>query len=144
MQFVRLIGVLDDGTDLRPRVPANTAKTIQFPLLSDITIEVEVVNNQGVAIDLSSSTPAAFNSWFSIVQQPDSCAQASGVIDFQLASTTVKAKTRNVIQFVLAATALRKFPAGRYFYNVALLFSGAQYQIVRISGLHLELALRRV
>ena len=142
MQFIRLIGVLDDGTDIRPRVPRHSAKTIQLPLLSDVTIEVEVVNNQGVAVELSTSSPT-FNSWLTIVQNPDSCEQASGKVDFQLASTTVKLLTRNIIVFAITKSALRRFPAGRYFYDVSLDFSSVKYQIVRISGLHLEPALRR-
>ena len=145
MQIIRLVGVFEDGSDLKPRVPGNTAKTIQFPLLTDVTIQVEVVNPAGVAVDLSSFT--SWTSWFTVVMSPDSCEQAAGQNDYQLQSAVVVAETRNVISFVIPRTALRRFPAGQYFYDVSLETTvGAvitKYQIVRISGLALEAVLRR-
>ena len=141
MQTIRLLGILDDGSPRDLLVPHTSAKTISFPLSSDVTVEVEVVNNAGVPVLLASSSPA-WNSWFTIVRSPDSCEQAKGETDYQLASTTIKAQTRNVIQFVIPRTALRRFMSGRYFYDVGLYFNGKRYQVVRISGLHLEAALR--
>jgi hypothetical protein len=142
MQTVLLTGVLDDGNEIQPRVPLDTAKTIQLPLLSPITIEVSVVYNTGIPVDLAASSPV-WNSWFTVVKNPCSCEQASGVVDYQLASTTRKTHTRSTIVFAIPSTAFLRFPAGRYFYDVSLSFDGVKYQIVRISGLHLEAVLRR-
>jgi hypothetical protein len=69
VQVVKLVGVVDDGSVLRPNVPANTAKTIQIPRLNSVTLAVEVVNNAGVPVDLTDSTPA-FEAWFTFVKSP--------------------------------------------------------------------------
>lgn len=140
-QVIRLQGVLDDGSVNRSPVPLNSAKTIQVPLHTDVTIEVEVTNNAGVPTDLS--TPG-WTAWFTVVQSPDSCDVAAGKSDYLLQSMTLRAMTRNVIVFAIPGAAFRRFPAGRYFYDVALQLSGRRYGIVRISGLILEQTLRRV
>ena len=142
-QVVHLCGVLDDGSDLVAPTPLNSAKTIQIPLMSAVTIEIALVNNAGAPVDLKTGAPV-WQAFFTIVTKPDSCAQAAGVgVDYQLLSVALKGETRNTIVFAIPQAALRRFPAGRYFYDVSLTLRGLKYQIVRISGIHLEMALRR-
>jgi hypothetical protein len=141
VQRIFLTGVVDDGTRQHPRVPRDTAKTIQIPLMTDVVVEVEVVNNAGVAVDLRGAS--AWSAYFTVVRQPNSCAQAAGQHDFQLRSTTLAEQTRNVVVFALTRFSLQRLPAGRYFYDVSLDLDGIRYQVVRISGLHLSAALRR-
>ncbi len=140
-QHIYLTGVMDDGTKRLPRVPLNSAKSIAIPLGSDVVIEVAVVDNAGVPVELATSSPT-WTAWFSVVRNPDSCAQANGKVDYQLVAGGIKAETRNVVVFTIPKTALRKFPSGRYFYDVSLSFNGSRYQVVRISGLFLEASLR--
>jgi len=109
--------------------------------MTDVVIEVEVVDNAGVKVDLRGAS--AWSAWFTVVRRPDSCAQATGQHDYQLRSTTLAEQTRNVVVFELTRFALQRLPAGRYFYDVSLDLDGVRYQVVRISGLHLSAALRR-
>lgn len=142
MQTVYLTGVVDDGTVLGAGVPRNTAKTIQLPIMSPITVEVAVVNNAGVPFDLSALS-AGWSGYLTVVKNPCSCEQAAGKVDFQLASTTIKESTRNVLVFDIPMGAFRTFVAGRWFYDVSLVSTDFKWQVVRLSGLHLEQVLRR-
>lgn len=140
MQYVRLFGVLDDGTDRRPRVPLNTAKTITLALQTSVTIEVSVVNNAGVDVDLRGA--ASFTAWFSVVRTPE-CPPVYQQQVTQATTGVLRDGTRNVLVFTIPPVTLRNLPPGRYFYDVMLDMGGNRYQLVRISALVLEATLRR-
>lgn len=143
-QVIRLVGVFDDGSARREPVPVNSAKTIQFPQGLDVTLEVEVVTNAGVPVRLADSSPA-FSSTFRVMKDPAACAGLQGRVDYQLAGT-LKAGTVNVVQFAVPAqafNALNRWQAGRYFYDVGLTYNSRKYEVVRISGFHLELSFQR-
>ena len=142
MQTVKLIGVVDDGSIFGSGVPENTARTIQLPLMSSITLEVAIVYSSGVPVDLSALS-VGWAGYFTVVQHPCSCEQMQGRYDYQLSSTTIKSETRNVLVFSIPSTALRKLIAGRWFYDISISGTGFKWQVIRISGLHLEAALRR-
>lgn len=146
-QIIRLVGVLDDGADIDPRVPRNTARTIQFPSRSDVTIEVEVVTNGGVPVDLVTGSPA-FTARFSIVRRlvdGDGCPTKPDFQELitQATSGAILDGTRNVLVFSVGTLDLRRFPPGRYFYDVSMDFDGRRHQLVRVSGLHIEFSIAR-
>jgi hypothetical protein len=139
MQLIRLTGVLDDGSPRTLGVPADPARTLTLPEWNDVILEVAVIRPDGSEVDLQPAvSPAVFTCWLSVSRSP-ACARP----DLQFKSTAVKQLTRNVVVFSLQPAALRRFFPGRLFYEVSLDFGGKRYQLVPVSALVVQPALRR-
>jgi hypothetical protein len=140
VQVIKLTGVVDDGSARHPLVPANSARSIQFPKHSDVSVLVEVVTNANVPVDLLSGSWSAH---FSVASHPGGPSRPNACLPLQVSSTALRSGSSNVILFTLNRALFRNLDPGRYYYDISLTYDGEKHQIVRVSGLHLEMALRK-
>lgn len=127
-QYIKLLGVLDDGSDFDPEVPRNTAQPMAFPRLADVAIELEVITNSGASVDLSNAT----NTPVTLTIRLD--LPVDVVISADLQKTGVpKAGYPNVVVFNIAPADTENIPHGNMYYDVSMTRAGKRYQLKKVA-----------
>ena len=108
-----LTGVVDNGAALGPDVPVDQHQTLRYPLGANATIRLTVVDNSGVAVDLTGCTCA-----LEIKRSP---LERVPVIQRKTA-VNIPSLGKNVADFTFVPTDFAYVPTGpgRYMYEVWL------------------------
>jgi hypothetical protein len=131
-QISNLLGVLDDGTNLAPDVPRNTATTVQITQFGTATIYVDVVYNSGAPVDIEKMI--GWVAKLSVNRNIDPCIRFPDIHKLGTLVPGIAYKRR--LQFTLVPADTRNLALGRYFFDVWLGVPGAQqWQIIRVSTL---------
>lgn len=138
MQVFNLTGIVDDGSNLNPRMPRNTSTSISIVQFGHATINVDCYYNSGVPFDLSAGSPSALLS----VQRTIDPQQ--DIPELQVSATIAEGPTgvKNRLVFTIAP-ADTQMTLGRYFFDVYLSSGSNRWQVVRISYLILVPGLSR-
>lgn len=120
-QFIILQGVVDNGAKRSPLVPRHTAREIQFPRLSDTTIEV--------CVSLPNGQPVMVGSNLTFAARLDGCSGPT------LTKAGTFSEGRGTLQ--IASQDTRVFCAGRLLYDVWLTVDAKKYQVVETGVLRL-------
>lgn len=126
-QVIKLVGVVDDGTPLGPKVPRNTAREIQFPRLADVRIELDIVNNAGARVSGATALKMTIQ---------------SRLVPGAPGPTLLKAGTitdPGTGLILIAGADTQMFQSMRLHFDIWLtVASGAKHQIVRAGIVRLE------
>jgi len=114
-QFIRLQGVVANGAKFSPLVDPHTAREIQFPRLSDTTIEVCVVYPTAQAVTTGSAPTLTI-----AAPGPTPMAMLRKIGTFSSGKAT----------FVIDSSDTQRFCAGRLVFDVWLTVGSRKYQIV--------------
>lgn len=131
MSNVRITGVLEDGTNRAPDIPRNTATTIKLQRFADASIFVRARRPSGVGINFNSFT--TWTAYLTIVRQLEPC---QAIPDLRVTGTLQPLDPEApVLLFTISKNQFRKLDPRRYFFDVALVADGSQFELVRVGAL---------
>jgi hypothetical protein len=137
MQYVKLLGIIDDGSALSPDLYENPKRAFSLPRGGQSTIDIRVVTRAGIPGQRAGTVTFAADK--QLLGGGDDCA-GTGIPAIQKTGTLVTTESDTVFRVVLEPEDTDTLEVGRYLYDVWWADSGPSMQIVPVASMHLSQA----
>ena len=127
-----LTGIVDDGSELDPLMPRDTATTISVPKAADVQIDVAPFYPSGEYVDFA-TIDANWSAKMVIANVIRGTPQEPITID----AISATGDNGAVLRFLIKPLDTQFLPLQRYLFDVWLLMSSKRYQIIRLSSMRL-------
>ena len=138
-QKFTLIGLVDDGSELDPSMPRNTATTLAFPKASDVQIDVAPFYNSGDPVPFATLDP----NWKATLVIADLHRSVPSE-PLEIQGTAATNEDGAVIRFVLKPIDTQFLTLQRYLIDIWITLNSVRYQMVKLSAMRLEAGLLAV